>query len=39
MPVIALTDYELIKETFLRDPNSYTGRDFLNAGYKVLKGN
>ena len=37
MPVVALTDYKLIKQTFLSDGDSYTGRDFLNAGYEVLK--
>src|SRR4051794_6596186 len=37
-PIVAITDFELIKETFLKDGETYAGRDYLNAGFLHLKG-
>ncbi|KAI1715194.1 cytochrome p450 domain-containing protein [Ditylenchus destructor] len=37
IPIVAVTDYEVIKQTFIKDGDAYAGRDFLNAGFEALK--
>jgi len=36
IPVVAVTDYATIKETFIRNGDAYAGRDFLNDGFACL---
>ncbi|KAI1705406.1 cytochrome p450 domain-containing protein [Ditylenchus destructor] len=35
-PIVAVTDYEIIKETFLKDGESYVGRDFFNELFATM---
>jgi hypothetical protein len=37
-PVVVLTDFALIKETFIKDGDAYAGRDFMLEINKLFKG-
>jgi len=36
IPIVAVTDYATIKETFIRNGDAYAGRDFFGAGHECL---
>ncbi|KAI1706662.1 cytochrome p450 domain-containing protein [Ditylenchus destructor] len=37
-PVVAITDYKTIKETFIQDGDTYAGRNLFNEAGKLLRG-
>ncbi|KAH7723232.1 Protein CYP-33C9 [Aphelenchoides avenae] len=37
-PVIAITDYDLIQETIVKDGDAYAGRNFFNATFELFRG-
>lgn len=37
-PVVAVTDYETIAETFIKDPDAYEGRDFFTEFIGLIRG-
>lgn len=37
-PVIAITDYDLIQETIVKDGDAYAGRNFFNAAFELFRG-
>ncbi|KAI1705035.1 cytochrome p450 domain-containing protein [Ditylenchus destructor] len=37
-PIVAITDYKTIKETFIHDGDTYAGRDLFNEHMKLMRG-
>lgn len=37
-PIVAVTDFKLIKETFIRNSEAYSGRDLYRKLYNCLSG-
>lgn len=37
-PIVVVTDFQLIKETFIKHGDAYAGRDLLVEAYETLKG-
>jgi hypothetical protein len=39
IPIVAVTEFNLIKETFIKDGDAYAGRNFFTPFQKILRGN
>ena len=37
-PVVSITDFNLVRDTFIKDGDSYTGRNFFPKFQKILRG-
>jgi hypothetical protein len=37
-PIVVVADYETIQETFVKDGDSYIGRNFFNEAFRIIRG-